>query len=455
MVQQLSTNTFGTAKWIVSPTASDGTHTTIASALTSASSGDTIFIRPGTYTENLTLKAGVNLASYNCDAQTPNVTIVGKCTFTAAGTVTISGIRLQTNSDNFLAVTGSAASVVYLNNCYLNCTNATGITFSSSSSSAAIYLNNCYGDLGTTGVALYAHTSSGNLWLYYCVITNSGGSTTANNNSAGSVFFLYCNVSLPLTTSSTGSVTLSYSIVTGGSATSALVTAGTGTSAIEASRLESGTASAISIGTGTTVEVKGVVNASSSNANAITGAGQIKFNKIYYYSSSGNNVTTKSSNFISEYSIQKSSLQPAFLAVLASTLSNVTGDGTTYTVVFDTTVTNQSSSWNGSTTFTAPVTGLYFLTAQLLVGSLTASFTGMYIAITTTARNYLGAQCNPGVQRDGVSNQMTATLTCLANMTAGDTAILKISVSGSTKTISLPTGGATDPRNYFAGYLVA
>ena len=97
--QQLSTNTFCTAKWIVSPTATDGTHTTIAAALTAASSGDTIFIRPGTYTENLTLKAGVNLAAYDCDAFSGQVTISGKCSFSAAGQVDISGIRLQTNGD--------------------------------------------------------------------------------------------------------------------------------------------------------------------------------------------------------------------------------------------------------------------------------------------------------------------------------------------------------------------
>jgi pectin methylesterase-like acyl-CoA thioesterase len=59
----LSTNNYGPAKFIVSSSAANGTHTTIAAALTSASTGDTIFIRPGTYTENLTLKAGVNLTA--------------------------------------------------------------------------------------------------------------------------------------------------------------------------------------------------------------------------------------------------------------------------------------------------------------------------------------------------------------------------------------------------------
>ena len=40
----LSTNNYGPAKFIVDALVANGTHTTIASALTSASSGDTIFL---------------------------------------------------------------------------------------------------------------------------------------------------------------------------------------------------------------------------------------------------------------------------------------------------------------------------------------------------------------------------------------------------------------------------
>lgn len=224
-------NNFGTAKWIVSSAYSDGcTHTTIASALTSAASGDTIFIRPGTYTENLTLVAGVNICAYECDAFTPNVTIVGKCSFSSAGTVSISGIRLQTNSDNFLAVTGSAASIVNLYDCYLNMTNATGITFSSSSSSAIIHFQNCNGNMATTGIALFAHSSAGRLNFYYCHITNTGSSVTRSTCSAGLVIYHYSDTTSPVTTSSTGFIGAGFSnfeginipaIIHGGSTSSA------------------------------------------------------------------------------------------------------------------------------------------------------------------------------------------------------------------------------------------
>ena len=65
-----------------------GDFTTIAAALTAASSGQTIFIRPGTYTENPTLKAGVNLSTFPSDATSGTVIIKGKCTL-STGTVEI------------------------------------------------------------------------------------------------------------------------------------------------------------------------------------------------------------------------------------------------------------------------------------------------------------------------------------------------------------------------------
>lgn len=197
-------NNFGTAKWIVSAAYSDGcTHTTIASALTSASSGDTIFIRPGTYTENLTYKAGVNIVAYTVDAITPNVTIIGKGTYTSSGTISFSGIRLQTNSDYFLEVTGSNASVVNLYNCYLNCSNATGINFTAANTLAKLNIFYAQGDLATTGIGFIDWSSTGAIWMDYSFISNSGGSTTSSTFSAGSFIPLNCRLEFRIQTSGT------------------------------------------------------------------------------------------------------------------------------------------------------------------------------------------------------------------------------------------------------------
>src|ERR1700676_4205216 len=103
MTIQNSTDLYANSVLIVDPTLGSGNYTTIGSALTASVSGQTIFIRPGTYTENLTLKAGVNLTAFGSDSSlngTATVIINGTCTLSTAGTVTISSIQLQTNSAN-------------------------------------------------------------------------------------------------------------------------------------------------------------------------------------------------------------------------------------------------------------------------------------------------------------------------------------------------------------------
>jgi hypothetical protein len=291
MAQQiLSTNTFTTAKWIVSNNATtgayDGTHTTIASALTSASSGDTIFIRPGTYTENLTLKAGVNLTAFESDSslnQTGNVTIVGKCTFTGAGTVTIANIELQTNSDYLLAVTGSAASLVNLVNCNLNM-GSTGIDSASSSASSTIYIFGCTGNLSTTGIGIFSDSSAGVLQIVNSLFNNNGASTTASTISAGNCFIYNSTISNPITVSSTGAFVASQSnFYTSPINSTSLTLGGSGSQSLSNCAISGGTASAISIGS--TATIGGCV-VQSTNTNAITGAGTINNAGISFTGSS-------------------------------------------------------------------------------------------------------------------------------------------------------------------------
>lgn len=297
----LTCNMPGTVKWVVNPTSGLGTHTTIADAITAASSGDDIFITPGTYTENLTLKAGVNLTGYQCDSSmnaTGKVIIVGNITLSSAGSVTISGIQLQTNSAALLTVSGSVASIVNLENCYLNITNATGISYSSSSSSSAINLFGCFGNLGTTGIGIYSMSSTGTLSFYQCVITNSGASTTASSNSAGTINLRSCNFSSPLSTSSTGSGNITYCIIdTTTQNVTTLTTAGTGTVGCFYSVMLAGTASTVSIGAGTTVGLT-LCSIASSNTNAVTGAGTLQETMNRYANSFGVNVTTQSYGYI-------------------------------------------------------------------------------------------------------------------------------------------------------------
>lgn len=262
-------NKFGVAKWIVDPTAGQGTHTTIASALTSASSGDTIFIRPGTYTENLTLKAGVNLTAFSSDGTIPNVKIVGKCSASFSGACTISGVQLQTNSDYLLAVTGSSPTVVYVRSCYLNVSNNNGINYTSSDSSSSLEFSFCETILNTSYTS-FISTSAGSLSFRSCRMNRSSVSNVVSTWQTGSLFVQNSTFCHPIQgTSSTSSMNVA-EIICNNTTCLTLVTSGKMT--LQNVYLESGTASAISAGAGTEIRMM-ECSINTSNTNGVTGSG--------------------------------------------------------------------------------------------------------------------------------------------------------------------------------------
>ena len=268
--------------FIVDPTG-NGDFTTIQAAITAATLGKTIFIKPATYTENLTLKAGVNLVSFVGNGLTGSVIILGNSTYTGTGVVSISGIRLQTNGSNLLTVSGSSVSIVNLDNCYLNCGDATGIVLSSSDASSQININSCSGNLGTTGIKYFDFSGAGFLKFQNCYLTNGGASTTASTSSgSGQVAIMSSRIIHPISTSGTSGIfILGSEINTGSIATTSLTVNGTGNNNCSNSTFNAGSASAVSVGAGVTLNLFNC-ETNSSNANAITGAGTIKFSCISF-----------------------------------------------------------------------------------------------------------------------------------------------------------------------------
>jgi hypothetical protein len=264
-----------------------GTYTTIQAAITAAAADGAasatplnVYIRPGTYTENPTMQPGVNLVGL-CDPEQSSTCIVnGTLTYTQAGNVNINNLTLQTNSLPYLSVTGTAASTVNLINCNLNATNNTGIVFSSSVSGARIKVIKCYGDLGTTGIAYFTHTSAGGLSFYYTNLENSGGSTTASTSTTGSLNIRYSFMAAPITTSGTSSIGLRFSYFDCDAInTTAMTVGGSGASSSINSKFEAGSATALSIGTGASLNIS-EAQIRSSNTNAVSGVGTIQFNSM-------------------------------------------------------------------------------------------------------------------------------------------------------------------------------
>lgn len=278
----LSTNNYGPAKLIVATSAANGTHTTLATAMADAVSGDTIFLRDSV-TENVTLTAGVNIAAWTGGSlNTPSIT--GTLTMTAAGTCNISGIRLVTNSAAAIAVTGSAASILNIKDCYLNFTNNTGITFSVANASSQINITDCRGDLGTTGIGIFTHTSTGGMQFVKTFITNTGASSTASTCSAGACDAFYSQFSSPITMSGTSGSTWEYTLISTVAQNVTSATLGGSSHSCKWCRFQSGSASALSIG-GSSVFVE-FCDVASSNTNAITGAGTLTYSPITFSGSS-------------------------------------------------------------------------------------------------------------------------------------------------------------------------
>jgi hypothetical protein len=139
--------------------------------------------------------------------------------------------------------------------------------------------------------------------------------------------------------------------------------------------------------------------------------------------------------------------QPCFLAVMNSDVLDVTGDGTHYTIVFGNEVFDQGGDFS-STTFTAPVTGKYLLTASAMFYHITAAVTDLQLKIVTSNQPHRNYRTAGGIIRDFLSMNVSV----LADMDAGDTAFVQATAFGTTKTIDLY---ATDPVfGSFSGSLI-
>ena len=142
--------------------------------------------------------------------------------------------------------------------------------------------------------------------------------------------------------------------------------------------------------------------------------------------------------------------QPSFLGYLGGTATNKTGAGTAYTIGTDalTEVYDRGSDFTTAGVFTAPVTGVYDLRAQVTVTGNTVATT-FVISIVTTARTYT----HTFIKAAGAQDE-SVFISTLADMTATNTATVTITVTGEAGDTSDIKGGAT-LETYFCGTLVA
>lgn len=225
--------------YVVDPSATiglRGTYTTIQSAVTAASGagGGTVFIRPGTYTENVTLAANVNLVGFSTEGTgslsgTGRTIINGKLLHNTTGNVTIANLTLKTNGTYLLEVSGANDSSIFLENVYFDITDNTAILHSSSGTSE-IDIRYSEGEITAPGIAFLTKSSASDFKLYWCDIRNIGATATNSTVSAGQLAVRWSRYYQGITTSGTGFITgLDSQFDNFGAAVVPLTLAGTGT----------------------------------------------------------------------------------------------------------------------------------------------------------------------------------------------------------------------------------
>lgn len=147
-------------------------------------------------------------------------------------------------------------------------------------------------------------------------------------------------------------------------------------------------------------------------------------------------------------------LQPAFLAYLASSDLNQTGDSTVFTLGSVTALTeifDQGGDFVTTGTFTAPVTGRYFFNGVYYIGGVLSTHTNGYCQIVTTNRNYSAYTLAPS-KVFAVSTNMQMSCTAFADVDAVDTVTFQIQIINGTKVVDIIGGANADC--YFSGCLI-
>jgi hypothetical protein len=396
------------AKFVVDPVLNVGTHQTITAALAAAVSGETIFVRPGTYTENPSLKAGVDIVSFDTESQTPNVTIIGKLTASYAGTATIGGIRIQTNGDNCVSVTG-ASTILNLTECYVAAVNNTAISVTN----GMLNFLRSNGDTTTTATAFFV-LNGGGCFMQFSQVLNSGNSSAQNINTDANLIFNHSDIATPITVAGAGSINAYASIffsLSGPALTQ------NSSAVVEMNAREcffaSATTSAISVGSGAQITVdNSTIRAAV--AAGIAGAGSVKAAGIVF---------EDGATSINAASVTTLATFPLVGKIIQQARQSVTGLATTTSVIPTDDTLPQSSEGDEFTTLS--ITPIYASSALLI------EFNAM-LGITTG-----GAAVTLALFRDSSTDASCARFFSVAN--AGDSCLGSISCSVSSATAGVPT----------------
>jgi len=141
-----------------------------------------------------------------------------------------------------------------------------------------------------------------------------------------------------------------------------------------------------------------------------------------------------------------------FQGYYAATTAAVTGDGTVFSLDFDSEQCDVGSNFAAGV-FTVPQDGQYYLGCNLRLGGLDATHTSMLLQIGKAGLYLDSSLLNIGVCRTA-AGECSVEMFGILDLTAGDTIQSILTVSGGGKTVTIISNGAGQPDSWFYGYLI-
>lgn len=145
-------------------------------------------------------------------------------------------------------------------------------------------------------------------------------------------------------------------------------------------------------------------------------------------------------------------LQPYFDTYKSSDTNNATGNGTVFTIIYDTENHDIGSNYNNATgVFTAPLDGRYLFTGSARVENLHISLTRYYMRLSCSNESWFSFEVNPN-PLISTTGEVTLSLSKYVYMDAGDTANVDVTVSGGAQQVTVV--GSTHTYTHFSGGLI-
>jgi len=273
MTYQSSTNLYQNTKYVVDAVAANSPYNTIQSALDAANAAGVdaeVFVRPGTYIENLTLYSNVIIRGSVLET-----VITGNHTPPATGICTLKDLYLTAASGDILSSAGAGTGILLVENCYITVVN--GYVFNIPNWAAGtIALINCT-DASTNNGVINCTGGANALISSSYAGRGSGNALTFSN---GNLDIISTRLGCPISIAGTGATTINE----GSSLQGTLTTGGSNAATVTNTKIVSGATQAITHSSSSTLTLANT-NINTSNATAIGGTGTIEFGSVTFLDS--------------------------------------------------------------------------------------------------------------------------------------------------------------------------